>query len=442
MRTIRKAAVLGSGVMGSQIAALLASAGIPVHLLDIVPPDPKPGKSRSKLAEEAIGKLKKMSPSPIMHPSALALITPGNLEDDLGRLSGVDWVLEAVVERLDVKQGLWKRVAEVVKPGTILSTNTSGLSCEAQASVLPLEYRRAFLGTHFFNPPRYMKLLELIPVPDTDPDVLDFMKRFAERTLGKGTVICTDTPNFIANRIGTYGLGVTLNVMQQMGLGIDAVDAITGPAMGRPKSATFRTLDLVGLDTWDHVARNQEATTDDPEEKAMLRMPDFVQRMLDEKRLGEKTGQGFYRKLKGAGGKSQILTLDLRTFGYGPRMDPMYASLESTKRIKDPGERIKALVNSPDEAGQFAWRSHQPGACLLRPQVAGDRRRRPERGRPSYALGLQLGYRPVRGVECHGRAGDSRAHEGRRLGASRLDRRGSTAFPLTAPARSPSASHF
>jgi 3-hydroxyacyl-CoA dehydrogenase len=359
MRMIRKAAVLGSGVMGSQIAALLASAGIPVYLFDIVPPEMKPGDSRSKLAEDAISKLKKITPSPIMHPRALALITPGNLEDDLQRVAEVDWVLEAVVERLDVKQSLWARVVEFAKPGTILSTNTSGLSCQAQVEVLPAEHRRNFLGTHFFNPPRYLKLLELIPVAETDPDVLDFMKGFAERTLGKGVVVCNDTPNFIANRIGTYGLAVTLRVMQEMGLGVDAVDAITGPAMGRPKSATFRTLDLVGLDTFAHVASNMAAATDDPEERELMQLPPFITQLLQEKRLGEKSGQGFYRKLK-RGGESQILTLDMRSMGYGPRMDPVFPALEQTRRVKDPGERIKTLVNSPDEAGQFAWRIISP----------------------------------------------------------------------------------
>lgn len=360
MRMIRKAAVLGSGIMGSQIAALLASAGLPVYLLDIVPPDAEPGDSRSRLAEEAIGKLKKMSPSPVMHPSALSIITPGNLEDDLHRLAGVDWIIEAVVERLDVKKSLWARVGEVARPGTILSTNTSGLSCTAQAEALPPEHRHNFLGTHFFNPPRYMKLLEIIPVPDTDPEVLAFMKNFAEKTLGKGVVVCNDTPNFIANRIGTYGLAVTLKVMQEMNLGINAVDTITGIPMGRPKSATFRTLDLVGLDTFAHVASNLAETTNDPEERELMTLPPFICRMLEEKRLGEKTGQGFYRKLKSGRGESQILTLDLHTMGYGPSMNPIYPILEQTRRIKDPGERIKTLVNSPDEAGRFAWRIISP----------------------------------------------------------------------------------
>lgn len=360
MRTIRRATVLGSGIMGSQIAALLAGVGIPVRLLDIVPPDLKAGESRNKLAAGAIDKLRKMSPSPIFHPNSPALITPGNLEDDLAHVAESDWVLEVVVERLDVKQDLWRRVAEYARPGTILSTNTSGLSCAAQASVLPAGHRRNFLGTHFFNPPRYLKLLELIPIPETDPAVVEFMKQFGERTLGKGVVVCNDTPNFIGNRVGTYGLAVTLKVMQELGLGIDSVDAITGPAMGRPKSATFRTLDVVGLDTFYHVARNMAAATDDEAERALMTMPAFIQAMVDQNWLGEKSGQGFYKRLKSAGGPSQILTLDLDTMQYGPKTDPVFESLEATRRIKDMGERIKALVASDDEAGVFAWRILSP----------------------------------------------------------------------------------
>lgn len=357
MRSIHSAVVLGSGIMGSQIAAHLANAGIRVSLLDIVPADLKPGEPRSKLAISALDKLKKMSPSPIMHRGVLGLISAGNLEDNLDRVASADWVLEVVVERLDVKQDLWRRVGSVARPGTILSTNTSGLSCQAQADVLPEEHGPNFLGTHFFNPPRYLKLLEIIPVRQTDPEVVSFMTNFAEKTLGKGVVICNDTPNFIANRVGTYGLAVTLKVMEEMGLDVDTVDAITGPAMARPKSATFRTLDLVGLDTFYHVQRNMAAATDDPEEKALMKMPAFIDEMVERQMLGDKTGQGFYKKIKGPGGESQILALDLKTMEYGPRNEAVIASLEQVKRIKDPGERIKALANSHDVAGQFAWKT-------------------------------------------------------------------------------------
>lgn len=355
MRMIRKVVVLGSGVMGSQIAAHLASVGVPVFLLDIAPPDLKPGEPRNKLAVDAIERLRKMKPSPVMHESACGLITPGNLEDNLDWVAEADWVLEAVVERLDVKQDLWRKVGLVARPGTILSTNTSGLSCAAQASALPAEHRRHFLGTHFFNPPRYMKLLELIPIADTDPGVLAVMADFGTKTLGKGVVVCNDTPNFIANRVGAYGLAVVLHEMAKAGLDIDEVDAITGPAMGRPRSATFRTLDLVGLDTFYHVAGNTAAATNDPEEKAAFELPRFIAEMVERGWLGDKTGQGFYKKTKGEGGRSEIVTLNTQTLEYGPRTEPLFAGVEAAKKIKDAGERIRALVNSSDQAGQFAW---------------------------------------------------------------------------------------
>lgn len=357
MRSIRKAAVLGAGIMGAQIAAHLANAGIPVYLLDIVPAELKPGEPRHKLALGALDKLKKLKPAPLTHPSNLALITPLNLDDDLGRLAEVDWVLEAVVERMEVKQALWAKVGAVVQPGTILSTNTSGLSCAAQASALPAEHRPNFLGTHFFNPPRYLKLLELIPIPETDPAVTALMREFGERVLGKGTVLAKDTPNFIGNRIGTYGMMVTMRVMAELGLGVDEVDAITGPAMGRPKSATFRTTDIVGLDTFAHVARNTAATTADPDEKEALQLPVYIEQMLQQGWLGDKTGQGFFKKVSGAGGKSEILSLNLKTLEYGPRTRVMYPSLEQVKNIRDRGERIRTLCSASDPAGQFVWKT-------------------------------------------------------------------------------------
>lgn len=357
MRMIRKAAVLGAGTMGAQIAAHLANAGVPVYLLDVVPADLQPGESRNKLAAGAMEKLKKQKPAPLMHPDALGLITPGNLEDHLGWLQDADWVCEAVVERMEIKQALWQRVGEVVRPGTILSTNTSGLSCAQQAAVLAPEHRRHFLGTHFFNPPRYMKLLEIIPIPETDPAVTDFLSHFAEHALGKGVVRCNDTPNFIANRIGTYGFFVTLQVMQELGLGVDAVDAITGPAMGRPKTATFRLIDLAGLDILYHVARNTAAVTTDPEEKAVLALPPFIEAMVQRGWVGDKAGQGFYKKVRGAGGESEILSLNLQTLEYGPRSRVTFPSLEQARNIKDRGERIRTLISSPDLAGQFVWKT-------------------------------------------------------------------------------------
>ncbi|MCG0238937.1 MAG: 3-hydroxyacyl-CoA dehydrogenase/enoyl-CoA hydratase family protein [Firmicutes bacterium] len=360
-RTIRRAVVLGAGLMGSQIAAHLAGCGIPVTLLDIVPrPTPEEEargltrespQVRNRLANEALKRLPKMKPSPIFSTEVLNLITPGNLEDHLAQaVREADWVLEAVVENLEVKRQLWARVAEHARPGTLLSSNTSGLSIAAQAEVLPPELRRTFLGTHFFNPPRYLRLLEVIPTPETDPEVVAFMKDFGERVLGKGVVICRDTPNFIANRIGVYGLAVTLKVMTEMGLGVDEVDAITGPAMGRPKSATFRTLDVVGLDTFLNVARNTAATTSDPEEARMLQVPPALEEMVRRGWLGEKAGQGFYKKVNG-----EILALDLATLEYRPRRKPDFPSLAQTRQIPDLRERIRTLVSAQDPAGRFAW---------------------------------------------------------------------------------------
>lgn len=360
-KTIRRAVVLGAGLMGSQIAAHLANAGIPVTLLDIIPkltPEEEARglttdqpQVRNRLATEALKKLPKIKPNPLMSPDNVKLITPGNFEDHLAAaVSKADWVLEAVVENLDIKKQLWARVGQSARPGTILSSNTSGLSIAAQAEALPPEHRRNFLGTHFFNPPRYLKLLEIIPIPDTDPAVLEFMKDFGERVLGKGVVLAKDTPNFIANRIGTYGLAVTLKVMAEQGLGVDEVDAITGPAMGRPKSATFRTLDLVGLDTFLHVARNAAASASDPAEAQMLQLPPALEEMVKRGWLGEKSKQGFFKKEKG-----EILALDLTTLEYRPRRKANFPVLEQTKQIKDRGQRIRALVNADDPAGRFAW---------------------------------------------------------------------------------------
>ncbi|BDG58943.1 3-hydroxyacyl-CoA dehydrogenase/enoyl-CoA hydratase family protein [Caldinitratiruptor microaerophilus] len=364
--TIRRAAVLGAGLMGSQIAALLASCGLEVLLLDIVPDSLTPEEQRrgltlsdprvrSRLATQAVERLRRMKPPPLFTAEAADRITPGNLEDDLPRLREADWVLEAVVEDLGVKQDLWRRVAPHVQPGTVLSSNTSGLSIAAQAEALPAELRPHFLGTHFFNPPRYLKLLEVIPTPDTDPEVVSFVRSFATRVLGKGVVIARDTPNFIANRIGTYGLAVTLRAMARFGLGVDEVDAITGPAMGRPKSATFRTLDLVGLDVFAHVARNTRARVADPAERDALELPPYIEEMLRRGWTGDKAGQGFFKKVKGASGESEILALDLQTLEYRPRKKVRFASLDQARNVADPGARLRALVSAGDPAGRFAW---------------------------------------------------------------------------------------
>ncbi|MFZ5813984.1 MAG: 3-hydroxyacyl-CoA dehydrogenase/enoyl-CoA hydratase family protein [Bacillota bacterium] len=358
---IRKVAVLGAGVMGAQIAAHLANVGIPSLLLDIVPNKLTPEEEakgltlqspavRNRFAAGGIQKLAALKPSPVYTKEALELITPGNFEDDLAKIADCDWVVEAVIENLQIKQELWKKVAAYHRPGMVVSSNTSGISIAAMVEGTPDSFRRHFLGTHFFNPPRYMKLLELIPTPDTDPAILAFMTEFGERVLGKGVVLAKDTPNFIGNRIGTYGMMVTLEEMVRLGLGPDEVDSMTGKAIGRPKSATFRTLDVVGLDTFVHVADNCRATIPDPAEAAIFTVPEKLREMVKRGWLGQKSKQGFFKK-EG----ENILTLDLETMEYRPRKKANYPSLEAAKANPDLKSRIRDLVNAPDKAGQFLW---------------------------------------------------------------------------------------
>lgn len=360
---IRKAAVLGSGVMGSTIAAHLANAGIPCLLLDMVPQELTPEEEakglnlhdrqvRNRLAESNKSKLIKMNPAPLFVPEFAERIETGNFTDDLGRLQEVDWVIEVVVERLQVKQELLRRVSEVVRPGTVVSSNTSGISLKAMVEGLPESFRHSFLGTHFFNPPRYMKLLELIPGPDTAPEVLRFMREFGERVLGKGVILAKDTPNFIANRIGVYGLAVTLREMLKHGLRVEEVDALTGPVMGRPKSASFRTVDMVGLDTVAHVAANVAESV--PAEKELFALPTFVREMLAKGWMGDKSKQGFYKKSKGEKG-TLIEVLDPQTMTYGPVQPVRFPSLEKAKAAPGPADKIRELVSGQDAGARFSW---------------------------------------------------------------------------------------
>ncbi|HSW11071.1 MAG TPA: 3-hydroxyacyl-CoA dehydrogenase/enoyl-CoA hydratase family protein [Bacillota bacterium] len=383
-RGIYRAAVLGAGVMGSAIAAHLANVGIPSYLLDIVPKEltsaerargltPDSPEVRDRLAKQGIENCLKARPAAFFQPSAAELITPGNFEDHLAWLADVDWIIEAVVERLDIKQALWDRVAAHRRPGTLVSTNTSGISIRRMVEKQPLEFRQHFLGTHFFNPPRYMKLVELIPGPDTLPGIVSFMTDFAEDVLGKGVVMAKDTPNFIANRIGVFGMMQTMKAMQEKGYQVDEIDAVTGPAMGRPNSATFRTADLVGLDTLLHVAANVHANVPD-EEKPYFDPPTFVRTLAERGWTGEKAGQGFYRKVKGPQG-SEILALDWQTLEYRPQVKPDFPSLSRTRRISEPAERVKALVESDDRGGALAWELTKRGlayAAGLLPEIADD----------------------------------------------------------------------
>ncbi|OMP67837.1 3-hydroxyacyl-CoA dehydrogenase/enoyl-CoA hydratase family protein [Domibacillus epiphyticus] len=347
---IRKAAVIGSGVMGSGIAAHLANIGIPSILLDIVPEN---AKNRNELSESAIRKLFKQKPAPLSSKQNAHLITAGNLEDDLDKLAEADWIVEVVVERLDVKKAVFEKVDRHRKPGSIVSSNTSGISVEAMKEGRSKDFRKHFLGTHFFNPPRYLKLLEVISTSETDPDVLYYMKKFGEDVLGKGVVFAKDTPNFIANRIGTYGLLKTMHVMTEMNLSPGEVDSITGPLIGRPKSATFRTLDVVGLDTFIHVAKNVYDLVDG-EEKAIFNVPEALLKMRDKGWIGAKAGQGFFKK----DGKT-ILELDLNVMEYIERKKMKAASIERAKQQKG-SMKWKTLVYSDDQAGQFIWNMLAP----------------------------------------------------------------------------------
>lgn len=367
VKEIKKAAVIGAGVMGAGIAAHLANVGIPTFLLDIVPnkltPDEEkkgltlehPGV-RNRLTVTAKANLLKAKPAPLYQSKDADLITIGNMEDNLAYLSEVDWIIEVVVENLKVKKIVFENIEKYRKPGTIVSSNTSGVSINEMIEGRTEDFKKHFLGTHFFNPPRYMKLLEIIPAKETNPDVLEYMSEFAERVLGKGVVLAKDTPNFIANRIGTYGLMVTIHEMEKMGLRPDDVDAITGPLMGRPKSASFRTLDMVGIDTFVHVANNVLNFTDNEDEKNVFTMPAFVLDMVEKGWIGDKNRQGFYKKVVTGAGKD-ILVLDYKTMEYVPKGKLKSSTVEMAKQGKTLRDKLKTLISGKDEASQFAWNS-------------------------------------------------------------------------------------
>lgn len=362
---IKRAAVIGSGVMGSGIAAHLANVGIPVLLIDVVPNETNAEEKekelttkdrvvRNRLANNALRKLLKEKPAPLTHKSRLSLITPGNMEDDLEQLREVDWIIEVVVENLQIKKQIFAKIDHYRRENSIVSSNTSGISVEAMIEGRSENFQKHFLGTHFFNPPRYLKLLEIIPTSKTETKVLSFMKKFGEDILGKGVVVAKDTPNFIANRIGTYGLLVTVREMLAGDFSIGEIDSITGTLIGRPKSATFRTLDIVGLDTFIHVANNVYAQVDGAE-KQVFEIPDFMNKMHETGLLGNKTGKGFYWK-KG----KEILELDPKSFDYRPRKKLTTPGIEMAKQTKGIGQKLKALLYSGDHAGNLLWKITAP----------------------------------------------------------------------------------
>jgi 3-hydroxyacyl-CoA dehydrogenase len=360
MKRINKVAILGAGTMGARIAAHFANAGVPSYLFDIVPPDAD-GSARNKIAAAGLDAAKKSKPAAFMEPSLARFVTVGNFEDDIKKLADVDWIIEAVVENLDIKRALLRKVEAVRKPGTIVTTNTSGLPVGKIAEGFSDEFRWAWFGTHFFNPPRYMRLLEIIPTPESDRAAIDAVAHFSDVRLGKGVVIAKDTPNFIGNRIGTFSVLNVIRLMQEMGLTIEEVDALTGQAVGWPKSATFRTIDLVGLDILGHVVGNMTKNVHD--ERSALRLPDFFNKMLEHKWLGDKTKGGFYKKAKGGPGKEEErLALDWKTLEYHPRQKPKFPALDMAKNIEDTGTRLRTLVGMDgagpqkgDKAGAFLW---------------------------------------------------------------------------------------
>jgi 3-hydroxyacyl-CoA dehydrogenase len=368
---IEKAAVLGAGTMGARIAAHLANAGIPCYLLDIVPRELNAEEKRKGMTLESpavrnrivmagLEGAKKSRPAAFFTAETARLVTPGNFEDNLAWCSEADWIIEAVAENLEIKRNLFSRVDAIRKPGSIVTSNTSGLPIKLIAEGRSEDFQQHWAGTHFFNPPRYMKLVELIEGPKTKPEVLESLEEICDLRLGKGVVPAKDTPNFIANRIGTFSMLNALRQMQAMDMTIEEVDACTGQAVGWPKSATFRTADLVGLDVLVNVIRNIYENAPDDESREMYRVPKFVEEMVARGWLGDKTGGGFYKRVK-KGGESEILTLDWKKIEYRPRQKARFGSIEAGKGIEDTRERLRALTapglegKSGDKANQFMW---------------------------------------------------------------------------------------
>jgi len=362
-RTIKKVAVIGSGVMGSRIACHFANIGVQAVLLDIVPKELREDETkkgltlkdkavRNRIVNEALMGVVKSNPSPLYHKSFLSRVITGNLEDDINKVSECDWIIEAVTENPKVKAIVFDQLAKVRKPGTLITSNTSGIPLQILAQGRDEDFQKNFCGTHFFNPPRYLRLLEIIPAPKTDPAVIDFLMHYGDLYLGKTTVLCKDTPAFIANRVGVFGILALFHLIEKMGLTVEEVDKLTGPVLGRPKSATFRTCDVVGLDTLIHVADGLKVGVPNDEAKALFELPAYVAKLNENKWYGDKSGQGFYKKVK-KDGKSEIMALDLKTFEYKPLQKVKFATLELTKSIDSLTQRMKVLVSGKDKAGEF-----------------------------------------------------------------------------------------
>ncbi|MFC4633244.1 3-hydroxyacyl-CoA dehydrogenase/enoyl-CoA hydratase family protein [Dokdonia ponticola] len=367
-RIIRKVAVIGSGIMGSGIACHFANIGLDVLLLDIVPRELNEKEKakgltlehkvvRNRMVNDSLTAALKSKPSPIYHTAFAKRITTGNLEDDIAKVKDVDWIIEVVVERLDIKQQVFENLEKHRTPGTLITSNTSGIPIHFMSEGRSEDFQKHFCGTHFFNPARYLKLFEIIPGPKTDQSVLDFLNNYGEQYLGKTSVVAKDTPAFIGNRIGIFSIMSLFHAVKEMGLTVEEVDKLTGPVIGRPKSATFRTVDVVGLDTLVHVANGIAQNCPKDERKELFALPDFINTMMENKWLGSKTGQGFYKKTKNAEGKTEILSLDLDTLEYRPNKRAKFATLELTKTIDNVADRFKVLVGGKDSAGEFYRKS-------------------------------------------------------------------------------------
>jgi 3-hydroxyacyl-CoA dehydrogenase len=361
-RTIKKVAVLGSGVMGSRIACHFAGIGVQVLLLDIVPKEAgesKDKKLRNKIVNDSLQAAIKSNPSPVFYKDAVKKVATGNFEDDMKDIAGCDWIIEVVVERLDIKKSVYERVEQFRKPGTLITSNTSGIPIHLLSEGRSEDFKKNFCGTHFFNPPRYLRLLEIIPTPDTDQSVVDFLMHYGDLYLGKTTVLCKDTPAFIANRIGVYGIMSLFKLVDKLDLTIDEVDTLTGPIIGRPKSATFRTADVVGIDTLVKVAKGVYENCPNDEARDTFLIPDWLDKMVANTWLGEKTGQGFFKKMPlSPKGEKEIYTLDLKTLEYKPRAKSKFASVDAAKAVDDLAQRLKMLIAAQDKAGEFYRQFH------------------------------------------------------------------------------------
>ncbi|MEN8251450.1 MAG: 3-hydroxyacyl-CoA dehydrogenase/enoyl-CoA hydratase family protein, partial [Bacteroidota bacterium] len=363
-RSIKKVAILGSGIMGSRIACHFANIGVEALLLDIVPRELDESEKakgltledkavRNRIVNSAYQSTLKAKPAALYNKKFASRITLGNFEDDMPKIESADWVMEVVIENLDIKKKVFEQVEKYRTPGTLITSNTSGIPIHLMLDGRSDDFRKNFCGTHFFNPPRYLELLEIIPTPKTDPEIIDFLMDYGDKYLGKTTVLCKDTPAFIANRIGMYAILKVLQAMNKLGLNIDEVDKLTGPVLGRPKSATFRTSDIVGLDTLIKVANNLYEGLPEDEAREIFQLPDYINKLQENNWLGDKTKQGFYKKTKDEKGKTKILTLDLESMEYNPKQKAKFGTLELTKPIDNIKERFKVLLGGKDKAGEF-----------------------------------------------------------------------------------------